>query len=90
MANKGLNPYTKVGARGLTTHDYRRWPGGIVYYTIDTRKLSLEIDDARMTAGWEKQCPIILIYFPGAVTPKVSLFDSSNSKGCFSLIQCVT
>ena len=34
-AKKGQNPMGG-GARGLSR--YGKWPGGIVYYTIDTRK----------------------------------------------------
>lgn len=39
-AKKGQNPNGVGGARGLSK--YGKWPGGIVYYTIDTRKQNLK------------------------------------------------
>ena len=35
---KGLGPNGGLSSRGLSNSNYRLWPRGIVYYTIDTSK----------------------------------------------------
>ena len=39
----GRDPANLVGARGLLKYKEFLWPGGVVYYTIDTRRLKFTI-----------------------------------------------